>query len=159
MPTAGGPRAPFLRRWRSTRVVVADASMRPTLEPGDRLWVDRPRPESPGVVPGDVVVLLDPVEGDRWLVKRVAATGPSHVFVVRVGVVVHPAGDAAPRPVDAIDDADVPNGSVFVVSDGGSGGRDSRTFGPVPSGRLVGVAWWRYAPRERAGPIPGPPVP
>ncbi len=46
--------------------------MRPTLEPGDRLWIDRGayRTRPPAV--GDVVVVVDPEEPDRWLVKRVA---------------------------------------------------------------------------------------
>ena len=47
--------------------------MRPTLAPGDRLRVDprayRRRP--PRV--GEIVVLVDPAEATRWLVKRVAA--------------------------------------------------------------------------------------
>jgi nickel-type superoxide dismutase maturation protease len=47
--------------------------MGPTLEPGDRLFVDprayRERPPSVG----DVVVLVDPQDPGRWLVKRVAA--------------------------------------------------------------------------------------
>src|SRR5581483_755482 len=53
------------------RVQVHGESMRPGLEPGDRLLVvslpwRRPRP-------GDVVALVDPRGGDRVLVKRVAA--------------------------------------------------------------------------------------
>jgi signal peptidase I len=156
MPAKVDRPVPFLRRWRSVRVVVADTSMRPALEPGDRLLVERFRAGSAGPRPGDVVVVPDPDGSGRWLVKRVAACGPARVFVVRRGVVVRPADDAGPPPDDAIDDVQVPYGSVFVMSDGGAGGRDSRTFGPVPVGGLVGVAWWRYAPRGRAGPVPEP---
>jgi len=65
------------RRWGSRRVVVRDESMRPTLAPGDRLLVDprayRDRP--PRV--GEVVVVVDPEETSRWLVKRVAAVDPA----------------------------------------------------------------------------------
>lgn len=53
--------------------MVRDESMSPALRPGDRLLVDpkayRDRP--PRV--GDVVVLVDPEQVSRWLVKRVAA--------------------------------------------------------------------------------------
>ena len=47
--------------------------MVPTLLPGDRLLVDRRayRDRLPEV--GEIVVLLDPEEPARWLVKRVAA--------------------------------------------------------------------------------------
>jgi nickel-type superoxide dismutase maturation protease len=60
--------------WRERlRVVVRDESMRPTLEPGDRLLVDtrafaRRTPRA-----GEIVVLVDPEEPTRWLVKRVVA--------------------------------------------------------------------------------------
>ncbi len=55
--------------WPLTRFVVADRSMSPTLEPGDRLLVlTWPRPAV-----GDVVVARDPEAPGRYLVKRVAA--------------------------------------------------------------------------------------
>ncbi|MCI4326498.1 MAG: signal peptidase I [Thermoplasmata archaeon] len=159
MPTSDPTRPPFLRRWRSVRVAVADESMRPALAPGDRLWVEWRRPGTPLPEVGEVVVVPDPEASGRWLVKRVAAVGPAHVYVVRRGVVVRPTGSVGDRPADAIDETAVPAGSVYVLSDGGVGGRDSRRFGPVPAERLVGVAWWRYAPRDRIGPLPGPPEP
>jgi signal peptidase I len=53
--------------------VVADRSMAPRLLPGDRLWVDRGAYRDSPPRPGDVVVLVDPVDRGRWLVKRVAA--------------------------------------------------------------------------------------
>jgi signal peptidase I len=133
--------------------VVEDVSMVPALAPGDRLWVDpralRRRP--PRV--GEVVVLPDPGVPARWLVKRVAATGPALVFVVRSGVVVRTGAGPVEPPADAIEETEVPAGSVFLVSDAGAGGRDSRSFGPVEASRILGVAWWRYAPRDRVGPL------
>ena len=52
--------------------MVHDASMRPTLEPGDRLWIDRGAYREHPPATGDIVVLLDPEAPGRWLVKRVA---------------------------------------------------------------------------------------
>ena len=57
-------------------MVVRDESMRPTLRPGDRLWVDRRAYRYRVPRPGDLVVLRDPADSARWLVKRVAAVGP-----------------------------------------------------------------------------------
>jgi len=108
------------RRLRSRRLVVVDRSMRPTLEPGDRLRFD------PGayrqVLPkvGEIVVLEDPEGRVRWLVKRVSQV------------------TAADRAVE-------------VVGDAGGNVRDSRTFGPVPLGAVVGRVYRRYFPPERAG--------
>ncbi len=64
-------------RWRTRRVVVADASMAPTLRPGDRLLVDRGAYRAAPPEIGDIVVLVDPERPDRWLVKRVAAVDPA----------------------------------------------------------------------------------
>jgi hypothetical protein len=121
-----------LRRWaRSRRVVVRDGSMRPTLWPGDRLLVDpaafRYRP--PGL--GQLVVVRDPEGTDRWLVKRVEQ--------VAGGLL---AGGTR-----------VPNGTVYVQGDDAAASRDSRAFGPVPLGLVVGRPWFRDLPEERRGPV------
>ena len=80
-PAAGpaGDPAPSSRRvpWaRRQRVRVEDESMRPTLEPGDRLMVDTGayRDRAPRV--GEIVVVVDPDAAARWLVKRVHAVDP-----------------------------------------------------------------------------------
>jgi nickel-type superoxide dismutase maturation protease len=66
------------------RVVVRDESMRPTLEPGDRLLVDRSAYRRHAPRTGEIVVLVDPDEPTRWLIKRVAATdAPTGTVEVR----------------------------------------------------------------------------
>jgi signal peptidase I len=154
--TSAVERAPFLRRWRSFRVLVEDTSMEPALSPGDRLYVESLR-RAPAGTPrvGSVVVAPDPSHPDRWLIKRVAAVGPATVYVGRTGVQVRRPDDVAPVPSDAIDRAEVPAGELYLLSDGAAGGRDSRSFGPIPRTSIRGVAWWRYGPRERVGSIPG----
>ncbi|HTT73964.1 MAG TPA: S26 family signal peptidase [Thermoplasmata archaeon] len=77
-PVAAGARPPgWVAPWRRRRVVVADASMAPALRPGDRLVLDRGayRTRRPAV--GEVVVLVDPDDPGRWLVKRVAGVDPA----------------------------------------------------------------------------------
>ncbi len=66
-----------------TRFRVADDSMRPTLEPGDYVLVNRWAYRRRGPAVGDVVVLRDPEEPARFLVKRVASEpDPGSLFVV-----------------------------------------------------------------------------
>ena len=111
--------------------------MRPEFEPGDRLLVDpsvRVRP----VARGDVIVLRDPEDRRRLLLKRVAALAGEPVPV-------------APVPGD---DSDVPPLHLYVLSDQRSGTRDSRRFGAVPLSAIVGRVWFRYAPPARQGPVP-----
>jgi signal peptidase I len=56
-----------------------------------------------------------------------------------------PAGDAAAQVV--------PHGHCFVLCDSRGQTRDSRLFGPVPFGHILGRAEWVYWPRlHRVGP-------
>src|SRR4051812_21913803 len=69
-----------MKHWPLRRVAVHGDSMRPLLEPGDRLlvaWLPWRAPR-----PGDVVAVVDPRGGDRVLVKRVAAVDASGVTVL-----------------------------------------------------------------------------
>jgi nickel-type superoxide dismutase maturation protease len=67
-----------MTRWPIRRVEVAGDSMRPTLEPGDRLVVWAPGPPRAG----DLVAVRDPRNPARTVVKRVAAVGGEGVTVV-----------------------------------------------------------------------------
>ncbi|HET6317211.1 MAG TPA: S26 family signal peptidase [Chloroflexota bacterium] len=65
--------------WPFTHVRVAETSMQPTLQPGDRLIVlrwSRPRV-------GDLVVLRDPAFRSRLLVKRVAGRTADGSYIVQ----------------------------------------------------------------------------
>ncbi len=73
------PRPPF---WRRRRVVVRDDSMRPTLRPDDRLWVDTGAFRRRAPLPGEIVVFGDGERPGRWLVKRVERVDPAGAFVL-----------------------------------------------------------------------------
>ena len=105
------------RLWPLQRFVVRDTSMRPALEPGDRLviacWL--------GPRVGDVVVFRDPEDRATFLMKRVAGVAS--------------------------------DGDVMVCGDNPNVSRDSRHFGAVPRGLIVGRVIYRYLPRPRRGPL------
>jgi signal peptidase I len=62
------------------RFRVADESMRPTLEPGDYVLVNRWAYRNRPPARGDLVVVRDPQVPDRFLVKRVAdAASPTQI--------------------------------------------------------------------------------
>ncbi|MCI4336304.1 MAG: S26 family signal peptidase [Thermoplasmata archaeon] len=123
---------------RSVRVVVRDDSMRPAFLPGDRLLVDRAEYRRRTPYDGEVVVLRDPEDQRRWLIKRVAA-GP---------------GEIVPGVVVPGDPTRVPPRCIFVLSDRAEGARDSRRFGPVPVVDVIGHVWFRTAPATRRGTTP-----
>ena len=63
-----------------TRFRVEDESMRPALEPGDYVLVNRWAYRFQPPKRGDLVVVRDPEASERFLVKRVSdATGPTEV--------------------------------------------------------------------------------
>lgn len=106
--------------------------MLPALSPGDRLLVDPSAFTEQPPRRGDVVVVEDPEQRGRFLVKRVGAVG---------GEI--PPGASTP----------LSPGTLWLEGDWDTVSRDSRRFGPVPLGSVVGRAWWRYHPREREGPL------
>ena len=114
-------------------MVVEDGSMLPDLRPGDRLLVDPTSYRSRRPRRGEIVVVRDPGDPGRLLVKRVGATE---------GESVSPG-------------APVPTGTVYVLGDVPGRSRDSRSFGPVPLGTVVGRVWYRYAPPDRRGRVDG----
>jgi nickel-type superoxide dismutase maturation protease len=89
--------------------------MEPTLLAGDWIVVAG-LSRAPRV--GEIVLLRDPREPDRLMLKRVAA---------------------------------VANGACTVLGDRPEDSTDSRTFGPVPLGNVLGRALFRYAPISRIG--------
>ncbi|MEV5988882.1 S26 family signal peptidase [Streptomyces sp. NPDC052051] len=112
-------------RSRFSIVRVTGSSMAPTFTDGDRLVVRR----TTRARVGDAVVFRNPFvygEGDDrldWLVKRVSAV----------------AGDAVPPEVcDTVEDAVVPPGALVVRGDAPRS-QDSRHFGYVAEGDLLGV--------------------
>jgi signal peptidase I len=118
-------------------VVVRDESMLPTLRPGDRLLVDLRAYRGRSPRPGEIVVVTDPTDRARWLVKRATAVGPASV-----------GGGGTPGGPN-----DLPAGWLWVQGDAEDASRDSRRFGPLPPESLVGRVYRCYAPPERRRPL------
>jgi signal peptidase I len=136
---------------------IPSESMVPTLEVGDRIFVNRfvyrfIEPER-----GDIVV-FDSLETDDELVKRVVAVPGDRV---RVGNgVLRVNGDIPEEPyaVPIVfgDGSDfgptrLSEGEVFVMGDNRGNSRDSRFFGPVPLENIEGEAFFRFWPPSRIG--------
>lgn len=107
--------------------VVAGDSMTPALLAGDRVLVDRLVYRGAGALagllpvrdvrPGDVVLFHSPEDRRTALLKRC------------VGV-----------PGDSVPGGSVPAGALYLVGDRRQDSRDSRAFGPVARGAVIGRA-------------------
>lgn len=88
--------------------------------------------------------------GDRLLCGPVGRLSVGDVIVI-----AEPGGGGlrAVKRVAALDSA-----GVVVRGDNAAASRDSRAYGAVPRSAVLGRAWWRYHPAERAGRLhpPGP---
>jgi len=111
---------------RLRRVVVAGGSMAPTFLPGDRLVVR-----------------------SRWF-------GPPAPLAAGDVVAVADPRDPARALVKRVAAVDRAAGTLVLAGDDPSASTDSRDFGPVPVGSVVGRVVYRYAPAGRTGPGPWP---
>ncbi len=136
------------------RFEIKEASMAPTLEPGD--WVIARRrtglPER-----GDIVVFRDPGGSGMNLTKRVIGTQGEHIAIINGRISVNGAilADRWAQGVTAPDgEWHVPDRHVWVLGDNrGVSRSDGRTIGTTP---VEGIGWQvvaRYWPRDRIGQV------
>ncbi|MEX2011094.1 MAG: signal peptidase I [Chloroflexota bacterium] len=152
---------------------VEQQSMERTLEPDQYVLVDKLTPRFDTYKHGDIVVFNPPAD---WIqpdgtpfIKRVIGIGGDTVEIKDDGFVYindvqlnEPyvyAEDGAPQPTDTATDPprwEIPGGELFVMGDHRAKSSDSRTFGPIQNGDVIGRAWLRYWPFDAFGILPTP---
>ncbi|MNI30062.1 Signal peptidase I P [compost metagenome] len=136
--------------------MVKGESMEPTLEEGERLFVNKVFYYFSDPKRSDVVVLKDPSEGiDKkpYLVKRVVAVPGDTVEVRDRQLLVNGKAQSEPYTDIAIEDSDIDaiqlgEDEFFVMGDNRHEGRskDSRYFGAVKRDFIVGHAEFVFWP-------------
>ncbi|CDP06074.1 unnamed protein product [Coffea canephora] len=124
-----------------TPVLVYGPSMLPTLNlTGDVVLVEHLSQKFGKVGPGEVVVVRSPENPRKTVTKRIVAVeGESVTFLVE------------PALSDRSHTVVVPRGHVWIQGDNIYSSRDSRQFGPVPYGLILGKAFWRVWPPDGFG--------
>jgi signal peptidase I len=156
---------------------VQQLSMERTLEPEQYVLVDKLTPRFDAYNRGDIVVFDPPAEwGDSGtpFIKRVIGEPGDKVEIRDDGLVY--VNDAAldepylyadepggnPQPTTApLEESTwtVPPDELFLMGDHRQNSADSRTFGAVPIGRVIGRAWLRYWPIDTFGILQTPSYP
>jgi signal peptidase I len=135
---------------------IPSDSMAPTLRSGDRVLVDKRAYHGGAPRRGDLAVFRAPRTGEI-LLKRVVAIGGDTVGIEDGVLVVdgrrprEPYAD--PEAIDSVyfGPVRVRPGTVFVLGDNRANSEDSRAFGAVPTGRLIGRVRARIWPPARWG--------
>jgi signal peptidase I len=153
---------------------IPSESMKPTLNVGDRVLVNKVSYRLHDVNRGDIVVFETPPKAKdangeiKDLVKRVVAL-PGETFSTRDGTVyingrplkepylpegVQTCANSLPRCSNGegdISDQQIPAGDVLVLGDNRTASKDSRFFGPIDESSIVGRVFVRIWPINDIG--------
>ena len=146
----------FIRPFVVKSFWIPSESMVPTLEVGDRLFVNRFIYRFTEPHRGDIVVFDSP-ESDDELIKRVVAVPGDRVRVANGVLKLNGEVQEEPYVKPQFPDGSVygptrvPEGEVFVMGDNRGNSRDSRFIGPIPIDSIQGEAFFRFWPPSRIG--------
>lgn len=151
----------FIRVFVFRLTFVVGESMYPTLNEGDRLFVNKIGTIFGGYSRGDIVILKSPVVEHKSYVKRIIGVGGDKVEIKEGNIYLN--GDKLDE--DYIAEGfyiyntnevwEVPEGYVFVLGDNRGASLDSRYFGCVPVSYLKGRVEYRYYPINKKGKLGG----
>ncbi|MBN1628647.1 MAG: signal peptidase I [Thermoleophilia bacterium] len=134
---------------------IHQVSMRPTLEDGDRVLINRLSYHFRDPERGDVVIFHSPMVDGEDLVKRVIAVPGDRVAVRDGALWLNGVAQEEPYlleqdfagvyPDDGEDEL-IQEGEVFVMGDNRNNSGDSRFFGPIDANLIMGCAFAVYWP-------------
>jgi signal peptidase I len=132
-------------------------SMEPTLIPGDRVLVDKRIHGRSGPRRGDILVFRYPRDPTRMYIKRVVGL-PGDRVEIRSGRLYANGREVIEPYVNGVPSGDygpetVPPDAYFVLGDNRNNSEDSRAFGSISRGALLGKVTKIYYPFDRSGPV------
>ncbi len=135
----------------SARVRVDGFSMRPTLQDGEYILINKLAYKTGVPHRGDIVVFIFPVNPQEDLIKRVIGlpgeTVSVHEGIVKVnGVALTEPYIASPPAYNG--DWTVPEGELFVLGDNRNDSRDSHQWNFLPIENVIGKAVLIYWPPQ-----------
>lgn len=133
----------------TARVLVEGFSMRPTLDNGQYVLVNKIAYRSSLPEYGDIIVFHFPIDPDQDFIKRVIGLPGDEIEIGDGKVKVN--GYSLSEPYIAAaplytSQWTVPEGNLFVLGDNRNNSSDSHSWGPVPLENVVGKAILVYWP-------------
>jgi signal peptidase I len=147
----------FVRPFVMEAFWIPSGSMIPTLEIGDRVFVNKfiyrfTEPER-----GDIIVFQSVDRTNEDLIKRVVGLPGDEISVRSGKLFVNGEPQKEPYTNKKLPDRSfyakttVPKNHVFVMGDNRGNSADSRVFGPLPEKNIEGEAFLRFWPPDRIG--------
>jgi signal peptidase I len=136
---------------------IPSESMVPTLEVGDRVFVNKFIYRFSEPQRGDIIVFQSMEGEEEELIKRVIGLPGDRVAVLDGVLFVNGERWEEPYVNEQLPDnssyepTTVPEGAVFVMGDNRSNSRDSRFFGPVSREKIEGEAFVIFWPPSSVG--------
>jgi signal peptidase I len=135
------------------RVRVENISMKPTLQPGEFLLVNKLAFKFKDMSRGDIVVFHYPAQPSSDYIKRLVGL-PGDIVAIKKGI-VSINGQPLTEPYIMASPSysgewQVPAGSIFVLGDNRNSSSDSHVWGYVPLGNIIGKAIVIYWPLQNA---------
>lgn len=135
---------------------IHQVSMRPTLQEGDRILINRLSYHFRDPKRGDIIVFHSPVTEGEDLVKRVVGLPGDRIAVSNGKLYVNGVAQSEPYlleqnfngtyPETGDQPLVVPDGKLFVMGDNRNNSGDSRFFGPIDRSAVMGCAFVVYWP-------------
>jgi signal peptidase I len=130
---------------------IHQISMRPTLEEGDRILLNRLSYHFREPARGDIIVFHSPITEGEDLVKRIVAVADDRVSISGGKLSVNGVAQNEPYLLEPGFEGDlaetvIPAGEVFVMGDNRNNSGDSRMFGPISKDIIIGCAFCVYWP-------------
>jgi len=130
---------------------IHQVSMRPTLEEGDRILLNRLVYHFREPARGDVIVFHSPINDTEDLVKRIVGVAGDRVAVTGGKLYVNSVAQDEPYLLEQdfsgeMAETLVPSEEVFVMGDNRNNSGDSRLFGPISTTGIIGSAFVVYWP-------------
>ncbi|KAI4298240.1 hypothetical protein L6164_031821 [Bauhinia variegata] len=115
-------------------------SMLPTLGSTNYLIYETISTRCDNIRPGDIVIVRSVENPRKYTTKRlIGMEGDTVTYLVD------------PKESDKCETVVIPKGHIWVQGDNIYDSNDSRKFGPVPYGLLIGKAFWKIWPPEGFG--------